>query len=234
MKTVSILLFIFIQFYCPMAQTVINAGIGGNTTDDLLERLDSDVIDQHPDLVLLMVGTNDFLNSDRMIPYDTYKKNLLQILDRLKEHQIEVVLMSSPTVDSIYLFDRHDPSRYKEFPNVKMEKASRIMESIALEYALGFIDLNQAFRSAGIPVHNEDDFLQNVSNSGRKDGVHPTRKGYAFMVDIIYDYLVTYDYLKKYHRILCFGDSITNGANVEGSGTTEGDTYPAQLLRKLK
>ena len=215
------------------AQTVINAGIGGNTTDDLLDRLESDVINRNPDLVLLMVGTNDFLNSDRMISYDTYKLNLSRILDRLREAKIGVVLLSSPTVDSIYLFDRHDRSRYKESPNIKMQKAGSIMESLADEYALGFVDLNQVFRSADIPIHNEDNFLQNESNSGRKDGVHPTREGYAFMVDKIYKYLVEFDYLKKYNRILCFGDSITHGANVEGSGTIEGDTYPAQLLRKI-
>ncbi|HEX2949579.1 MAG TPA: GDSL-type esterase/lipase family protein, partial [Armatimonadota bacterium] len=40
---------------------VLNAGVGGNNTRMLLERLDADVLAQHPDLVVLMVGTNDAL-----------------------------------------------------------------------------------------------------------------------------------------------------------------------------
>ncbi len=35
-----------------------NLGVGGNTTDDLIERID-EVVDLHPDAVALLVGTND-------------------------------------------------------------------------------------------------------------------------------------------------------------------------------
>ncbi|WP_022881750.1 GDSL-type esterase/lipase family protein [Gryllotalpicola ginsengisoli] len=40
-------------------ESVINFGVGGNTTDDLLERLD-DVIAAQPQTVVLLIGTNDF------------------------------------------------------------------------------------------------------------------------------------------------------------------------------
>ena len=35
--------------------------------------------------------------------------------------------------------------------------------------------------------------------------------------------------IKGKTTIVCFGDSITWGAGVKGSGTTQGDTYPAYL-----
>jgi lysophospholipase L1-like esterase len=39
---------------------VINAGIDGDTTFNLLQRLDTDVLRHHPDVVMIMVGLNDF------------------------------------------------------------------------------------------------------------------------------------------------------------------------------
>ncbi|MCK6579085.1 MAG: GDSL-type esterase/lipase family protein [Anaerolineae bacterium] len=39
--------------------TFINAGVGGNTVINLLRRLDDDVLAQHPDAVLVMIGGND-------------------------------------------------------------------------------------------------------------------------------------------------------------------------------
>lgn len=38
--------------------TTVNLGVGGDTTDDLLLRLDA-VIDARPDAILLLIGTND-------------------------------------------------------------------------------------------------------------------------------------------------------------------------------
>ena len=40
-------------------QHVLNFGIGGNTTDDVLERLD-EVVAARPSIVVLEIGTNDF------------------------------------------------------------------------------------------------------------------------------------------------------------------------------
>src|SRR5690554_5030310 len=55
---------------------VINAGIGGNTSGQLLERIEEDVIGHRPDLVIVMVGTNDMVNSGKLTSYDVYRQNL--------------------------------------------------------------------------------------------------------------------------------------------------------------
>ena len=41
--------------------TIVNAGVGGNTVINLLNRLDS-VLDQEPDGVFVMVGGNDAIS----------------------------------------------------------------------------------------------------------------------------------------------------------------------------
>jgi len=61
--------------------TLINAGIGGNTTQQLIDRFDSDVVSEDPDAVILMVGMND-LRPDQGVTVETYSENL-EILYRL-------------------------------------------------------------------------------------------------------------------------------------------------------
>ena len=56
----------------PMADiTVINAGIGGEDAPEMMKRLESSVIDHHPDLVIWQVGTNAVLRN--LDPAETAK-----------------------------------------------------------------------------------------------------------------------------------------------------------------
>jgi acyl-CoA thioesterase-1 len=67
---------------------VINAGVSGDTTAGGLARLDWSLAD-HPDAVILELGSNDML---RGIPPSETDKNLRAILDRLKQDHIKVLL----------------------------------------------------------------------------------------------------------------------------------------------
>ena len=67
---------------------VINAGVSGDTSAGGLARLDWSLAD-HPDAVILELGSNDML---RGIPPDVTEKNLRAILDRLKAAHVKVLL----------------------------------------------------------------------------------------------------------------------------------------------
>jgi acyl-CoA thioesterase-1 len=71
-----------------MDATVTNAGVSGDTTAGGLARLDWSLAD-HPDAVILELGSNDML---RGIPPSETDKNLRAILDRLKADHIKVLL----------------------------------------------------------------------------------------------------------------------------------------------
>lgn len=79
-------------------EEIVNAGVSGDTTQDLLDRL-PEVLNLNPDWILLMVGTNDMLNSNKFISYDDYEKKLKLIVDKLQKKGVPVVLISPPTVD---------------------------------------------------------------------------------------------------------------------------------------
>jgi len=68
---------------------VDNQGVSGDTTTDGLARIDN-VISQHPRLVLLEFGGNDGL---RGVPVTATEKNLDEMIRRLKNENIPLVLL---------------------------------------------------------------------------------------------------------------------------------------------
>ncbi|WP_234573616.1 SGNH/GDSL hydrolase family protein [Rhodohalobacter sp. 614A] len=212
---------------------VMNAGIGGNTSRDLLQRIDSDVISHNPDVVLMMIGTNDMVNSNKLISVNEYENNLNHIVNRLEKRNIEVVLISPIPVDTTYLFRRHGRDAYVQPPNTRIETAGNVMRQIAKEKGIFFFDMNREFTDRGIPTHNEDEFIRNEKNSKATDGVHPTPKGYELMANLIYKFMLSNNLVEPGMKVICFGDSITKGVHVKGSGTATGETYPGVLSRLL-
>ena len=208
---------------------VINAGVSGNSTVNLLARLDKDVLEKSPDLVILMIGTNDMLNAKKMLSYAEYESNLKQIIGKIKNTGAKIVVMAPPPVDSIYLFERHDRKKFDEVPNKKMETIRNIVKELATTNDLGFIDLFAQFSQMNLPKHDEDLFFRSKMNSNARDGVHPTALGYYFIGQTVYHYLKTNSLLSKDQKIICFGDSITYGSGAQGGGTAEGDCYPCVL-----
>ena len=206
---------------------MINAGIGGNTSGQLLTRIDKDVLNHKPDVVIMMVGTNDMLNSKKMVGYSKYTSNLESLIKKIKSSGSELVLMSPIPADSIYLFQRHDKSLFKEVPNKKIDIAGEIIKNLAIENKVYFYDLNSEFKALNLPQHNRDMFIKNVKNSGKGDGVHPTALGYRFIAQNIHHFLKEKGLLNPGQKIICFGDSITKGGK-------DGANYPSYLGEFIK
>ena len=96
---------------------VANEGINGNTSRDVLARVDG-VILQHPDLVLLGVGGNDVLQ--RVQPATT-SENITAIINKLKAANIQVVLIAQPYFSASALLGKaSDNPVYKDI--AKAEK----------------------------------------------------------------------------------------------------------------
>ena len=91
---VRILDSMFSAYYPEMNIRVVNSGISGNTSEDLLERFDRDVLDKNPDWCSICIGINDVwrqfdvpsIKEYQVMP-DEYEKNLeemiLKIIKRL-------------------------------------------------------------------------------------------------------------------------------------------------------
>ncbi|MEV4714015.1 GDSL-type esterase/lipase family protein [Micromonospora sp. NPDC049374] len=72
----------------------VNAGINGNTSADLRQRVDTDIIACRPAAVLILIGGNDVRDD---VPLDQYRDNLSAIVDRVKSRTTaRIALLSLP------------------------------------------------------------------------------------------------------------------------------------------
>jgi len=89
---------------------VINSGINGDTTFSALKRLEADVLDKDPKLVIVELGANDYLawgsQSKGPLTEDSFK-NLKYMVKRIQEEGAVVVIAAIP-------FNLEYQRRYKE------------------------------------------------------------------------------------------------------------------------
>jgi len=69
---------------------IINAGVPGNTTMDGLARLETDVLSQKPDVVIVLLGGNDAL---RQVPEVQTFENLSKMIDQIQRAGAKVLLL---------------------------------------------------------------------------------------------------------------------------------------------
>lgn len=93
-----------------MPVNVINAGIGGTTAKESLERIDSQVLCHKPDLVIVCFGLND-VNGD----FEDYISSLKEIFERCSA--VCDVIFMTPNMLNTYVAD-DAPKEYFEYAKV--------------------------------------------------------------------------------------------------------------------
>ena len=205
---------------------VINSGVGGNNTIDLLARIDKDCLAYKPDLTILMVGTND-MNSKKYVPLKEYETNMRKMIDMILQAGSKILLMNLLPVYEPYLMTRHNPGFYQPEGHTGRKLAmNNLIKNLALEYKLSFLDLHTIFEKVGNIGLEANSLIKNEMNSQTKDGLHPTPEGYRLIGVTVYEHIIN-QHLPT-NKIVCFGDSITIG-----DGKPEGVNYPAYLKKLL-
>ncbi len=74
----------------PGKVTVLNRGVGGEAVDEMVRRIDRDVLSAKPDLVIWQTGSNDPL---RNVPLDHFKAETRAALARMRDAGVDVMLM---------------------------------------------------------------------------------------------------------------------------------------------
>ena len=109
---------------------VQNRGISGDTTDGVLERLDS--INKSIKQVFIMIGVNDIMRGKSV---DEIYANYLKIIQIFKEKNIKIHIQST-----LYIGE----TRKADF-NPKVEELNKRLEKYASENKITFINLNPIF-----------------------------------------------------------------------------------------
>ena len=106
---------------------VQNRGISGDTTDGVLERLDS--INKSIKQVFIMIGVNDIMRGKEV---DEVYSNYLKIIKFFQDRNIKVYIQST-----LFIGER----RAENF-NIKVEDLDKRLEKYASENNITFINLN--------------------------------------------------------------------------------------------
>src|SRR6266851_738727 len=72
----------------------LNRGIGGQTTPQMLVRFRQDVIDLHPNIVVILAGTNDIAGNTGPMTLETIEANYSSLAELARAHNIRVVFSS--------------------------------------------------------------------------------------------------------------------------------------------
>lgn len=150
--------------------TVINSGIGGNTSGQGLARLEKDVLRHHPDVVVLLFGTNDSVLTGEgkyRVPVEKYEKNLREMIRRCRAAGAEPILCTLlPIIPEPY-YTRHPKQFYD---------AEGGLEKILHHYHAAAVEVGKNLKVPVIDLYKTFEKDLTLLRPA-PDGVHPNAKG---------------------------------------------------------
>ncbi|MBO4452464.1 MAG: right-handed parallel beta-helix repeat-containing protein, partial [Clostridia bacterium] len=159
-------------------ETVINSGVGGETSANALSRISSAVTAKDPDVVFIGFGTNDAsIDMARYVDIPTYKANTTRIVEAVRAcGAIPIIIAPPPIVDEPYL-TRHQSAPFEPYggPNGLMRRYALATLELCAELDVTAADMYSAF------------LTQSNWQSLISDGVHPTDAGYRFYAQVALD-----------------------------------------------
>ncbi|HEY3899698.1 MAG TPA: GDSL-type esterase/lipase family protein [Chthoniobacter sp.] len=164
--------------------TPVPAGISGHKSNDMLARLDRDVLSKKPQWMTLNCGVNDVWHGKTGVPLDdaqaaaqvyekrgnepdkgTYEKNITQIVDQAQAAGVKVVLTTATVIQE----------DLAGADNKKLAPFNDFLRKLAKEKHLPLADLNVTFQEK----------IKEANQPGKKvftvDGVHMNTEGNKIM-----------------------------------------------------
>ena len=168
--------------------TAIPAGVSGHKSNQMLARLQKDVLDKHPDWMTLSCGVNDVWHGTKGVPLDdamasantyvtgpnepekgTYEKNITAIIDQAMEAKIKPMILTATVIQEQLDNDL----------NKKLAPYNDFLRKLAAEKKVLLADLNAAFQER-LKAENKP-ALKVLT----RDGVHMNPEGDKVMAATI-------------------------------------------------
>lgn len=156
-----------------------NAGVGGARAWDALARFDADVAAYKPKYVTILLGMNDgsYQPFNQSI-YDTYRTDMTQLLDRIREIGATPILMT-PTMFDARAARLRDPARDTEATtlyNSVLTYYGTWLREVAGEQGYGFVDMWGPLNNITLQQRKSDPKFTLIA-----DAVHPDAPGQVVM-----------------------------------------------------
>lgn len=155
---------------------VINSGISGDTTEDLLERMD-DVYKYNPSKVFILIGIND-LNRGKSI--DEILDNIQRIVNNIKTNR----KYTNIYIESVYpinrnVFEDKDYSFNNDISNDTIKELNDRLSNLCKENSIQYVDV----------YNNLIDSEGNLKEDYTREGLHLTDLGYFKVTSSLSKYI---------------------------------------------
>jgi lysophospholipase L1-like esterase len=154
---------------------VIGAGISGNKVPDCQKRLQRDVLDKKPTVVLIYIGINDVWHWIRNAgtPKEDFETGLADLIQRSREAGARVILCTPSVIGE--KTDGSNPS------DQMLDEYSALSRKVAEQTGIQLLDLRARFL-AYLKAHNQANQEKGVLTT---DGVHLNDAGNRFVADCV-------------------------------------------------
>ena len=158
-----------------LTNSYINRGISGQTTPQMLIRFKPDVINLKPKAVAILAGINDIAGNTGPMQVENIAENIQSMAEISKANEIQVLICSVlPAIDFPWSPGLNPSTKVLRL-NKLLKNYCRENNIIYVDYYSSMVDKNGGLK---VPEYTSSDDL-----------VHPNKKGYEVMRNIIQDSL---------------------------------------------
>jgi lysophospholipase L1-like esterase len=156
---------------------VINKGIGGNRTGDLLDRVRKDVYEHNPSKVFLLIGINDLCGE---LDQEDIVFNIQSLINEIKQNRskTEIYVESVYPVNPKIIKDK-DVKFALPLNNKKVMNLNKAIKEVCEEEKVTYIDLYDKLL----------DKEGNLKNLYTNDGLHLNNLGYLKVTSVLKEYV---------------------------------------------
>lgn len=157
---------------------VVQSGINGNTTEDILDDMKSRVYKYNPSKIFILIGTNDYVKLDGN---ESIEKNIKKIIEEIQKNRP----LAEIYIQSIYPINSSDDDKInKEMvgnrKNSEIIEANEIIKKIAKEKNVTYIDMFSKLY---------DTEKEELKLEYTKEGLHISDKGYEVITEELKKYM---------------------------------------------
>lgn len=145
-------------------QGIVNRGISGQTTAQMLVRFRADVVALRPQIVHILGGTNDVAGTTGPTSAQDFKNNIMSMVEIARANGIDVILGSLPPAAAFTWRPGLEPT-------TTIKELNAWLRDYSSQQRITYIDYYTALAGPAAELRSD------LGN----DGVHPNRKGYAVM-----------------------------------------------------
>lgn len=154
-------------------EPVVNSGISGNTTEDILKNMKKRVYQYNPSKVFLLIGTNDLLREKSP---DEIFQNIKKIIESIKTERGKATIY----VESIYPVNSEmEDSGAANRKNEDIQEINEKLYAYCKAENIEFIDMYKLLQ----------DENRNLKEDYTKDGLHLNDEGYKIVTKKLKEYL---------------------------------------------